>query len=118
LNEAKSLREKLIESIAETEDALLEKFLGGEELNPEELTKALTKAVAAGKLIPIMAGAGLQNIGVLPLMDAIVNYLPPPKDHQVEIVGEDNKPAKMAADPRATWRRWYLKRALTPMLAD
>ena len=76
LDEAKSLREKLVESVAETEDALLEKFLGGEELSQEELTKALTKAVAAGKLTPIMAGSGLQNIGVLPLMDAIVNYLP------------------------------------------
>ncbi len=80
LNEAKSLREKLVESVAETEDALLEKFLGGEELSQDELTKALTKAVAAGKLMPIMAGSGLQNIGVLPLMDAIVNYLPPPKE--------------------------------------
>ena len=114
LNEAKSLREKLIESIAETEDALLEKFLGGEELNPEELTKALTKAVAAGKLIPIMAGAGLQNIGVLPLMDAIVNYLPPPKDHQVEIVGEDNKPAKMAADPKGNLAALVFKTSADP----
>jgi elongation factor G len=114
LNEAKSLREKLIESIAETEDALLEKFLGGEELNPEELTKALTKAVATGKLIPIMAGAGLQNIGVLPLMDAIVNYLPPPKDHQVEIVGEDNKPAKMAADPKGNLAALVFKTSADP----
>jgi elongation factor G len=114
LNEAKSLREQLVESIAETEDALLEKFLGGEELNPEELTKALTKAVAAGKLIPIMAGAGLQNIGVLPLMDAIVNYLPPPKDHQVEIVGEDNKPAKMAADPKGNLAALVFKTSADP----
>jgi len=114
LNEARSLREKLVESIAETEDALLEKFLGGEELNPEELTKALTRAVAAGKLIPIMAGAGLQNIGVLPLMDAIVNYLPPPKDHQVEIVGEDNKPAKIAADPKGNLAALVFKTSADP----
>jgi elongation factor G len=113
-NEAKSLREKLVESIAETEDALLEKFLGGEELNPEELTKALTKAVAAGKLIPIMAGAGLQNIGVLPLMDAIVNYLPPPKDHQVEIIGDDNKPAKIAADPKGNLAALVFKTSADP----
>jgi elongation factor G len=109
-NEAKSLRE----TIAETEDALLEKFLGGEELNPEELTKALTKAVAAGKLIPIMAGAGLQNIGVLPLMDAIVNYLPPPKDHQVEIIGDDNKPAKIAADPKGNLAALVFKTSADP----
>src|SRR5271157_2102196 len=114
LNEARSLREKLVESIAETEDALLEKFLGGEELNPEELTKALTKAVAAGKLIPIMAGAGLQNIGVLPLMDAIVNYLPPPKDHQVEVIGEGNQPAKIAADPKGNLAALVFKTSADP----
>ena len=114
LDEAKSLREKLVESIAETEDALLEKFLGGEELNQEELTKALTKAVAGGKLIPIMAGSGLQNIGVLPLMDAIVSYLPPPKDHQVEIIGEDNKPAKIAADPKGTLAALVFKTSADP----
>ncbi|MGP8080380.1 MAG: elongation factor G [Dehalococcoidales bacterium] len=114
LNEAKSLREKLVESIAETDDALLEKFLGGEELNQEELTKALTKAVAGGKLIPIMAGSGLQNIGVIPLMDAIVGYLPPPKDHEVEIIGEDNKPAKIAADPKGTLAALVFKTSADP----
>ncbi len=113
-DEAKSLLEKLIEAIAETEDALLEKFLGGEELNPAELNKALTKAVADGKLIPIMAGSGLQNIGVLPLMDAIVGYLPPPKDHQIDIVGEDNKPAKMAADPKGTLEALVFKTSADP----
>jgi elongation factor G len=114
LNEAKSLREKLVESVAETEDALLEKFLGGEELNQEDLTKALSKAVAAGKLTPIMAGSGLQNIGVLPLMDAIVNYLPPPKNHQVDVIGDDNKPAKIAADPKGNLEALVFKTSADP----
>jgi elongation factor G len=114
VDEARSLREKLVEAIAETEDALLEKFLGGEELNPAELNKALTNAVAGGKLIPILAGSGLQNIGVLPLMDAIVGYLPPPKDHQFEIVGEDNKPAKMASDPKGTLAALVFKTSADP----
>jgi elongation factor G len=114
VDEAKSLREKLVEAIAETEDALLEKFLGGEELNQAELNKAMTKAVAGGKLIPILAGSGLQNIGVLPLMDAIVGYLPPPKDHQFEIIGEDNKPAKMTADPKGTLAALVFKTSADP----
>ena len=114
IDEAKSLREKLVEAIAETEDALLEKFLGGEELNQAELNKAMTKAVAGGKLIPILAGSGLQNIGVLPLMDAIVGYLPPPKDHQFEIIGEDNKPAKMTADPKGTLAALVFKTSADP----
>jgi len=114
VDEAKSLREKLVEAIAETEDALLEKFLGGEDLNQAELNKAMTKAVAGGKLIPILAGSGLQNIGVLPLMDAIVGYLPPPKDHQFEIIGEDNKPAKMTADPKGTLAALVFKTSADP----
>jgi len=114
IDEAKSLREKLVEAIAETEDALLEKFLGGEDLNQAELNKAMTKAVAGGKLIPILAGSGLQNIGVLPLMDAIVGYLPPPKDHQFEFIGEDNKPAKMTADPKGTLAALVFKTSADP----
>ena len=114
LSDAQSLREKLVESIAETDDALLEKFLGGEELNQEELTKALTNAVAGGKLIPIMAGSGLQNIGVIPLMDAIVGYLPPPKNHEVEIIGEDNKPMKIAADPKGPLAALVFKTSADP----
>jgi elongation factor G len=114
LNEAKSLREKMVELVAETEDALLEKFLGGEELSQEDLTKALSKAVAAGKLTPIMAGSGLQNIGVLPLMDAIVNYLPPPKNHQVDVIGDDNKPAKIAADPKGNLEALVFKTSADP----
>ena len=113
-DKAKSLREKLVEAIAETEDALLEKFLGGEELNQAELNKALTAAVAGGKLIPIMAGSGLQNIGVLTLMDAIVGYLPPPKDHQIDILGEDNKPAKMASDPKGILAALVFKTSADP----
>ena len=113
-SQAQSLREKLVESIAETEDSLLEKFLGGEELNQEELTKTLTKAVASGKLVPIMAGSGLQNIGVIPLMDAIVDFLPPPKEREVLIIGEGNQPAKIAADPKGTLAALVFKTSADP----
>jgi len=60
-----------------------------------------------------MAGSGLQNIGVIPLMDAIVSYLPSPKAHEVEIVGEGNKTAKIRRTPKARWLPWYLKPAPT-----
>ena len=113
-SQAQSMREKLVESIAETEDSLLEKFLGGEELTQEELTKALRNAVAGGKLVPIMAGSGLQNIGVIPLMDAIVSYLPAPKEREVLIIGEDNKPAKIAADPKGSLAALVFKTSADP----
>jgi elongation factor G len=112
--QAQSLREKLVESIAETEDSLLEKFLGGEDLTQEELTKALRNAVAGCKLVPIMAGSGLQNIGVIPLMDAIVSYLPAPKEHEVLIIGEDNKPAKIAVDPKGSLAALVFKTSADP----
>lgn len=78
--QVKEYRTKLIEKIAETNDALLEKYLGGQEPTVEELKKALRAAVIAYKLVPIFAGSSLRNKGVQPLLDAVVDYLPSPKD--------------------------------------
>lgn len=78
--EVEEYRNKLIEKICETDDALLEKYLGGEEPGIEELQKALRAAVIAYKLVPIYAGTSLRNKGVQPLLDAIVDYLPSPVD--------------------------------------
>ncbi len=73
-------RQKLIEKIAETDDALLEKYLGGTEPTLDELKKALRAAVISYKLVPIYAGTSLRNKGVQPLLDAVVDYLPSPVD--------------------------------------
>ncbi len=73
-------RSKLIEKIAETDDAMLEKYLSGEEPTIEELKKALRAAVIAYKLVPIYAGTSLRNKGVQPLLDAVLDYLPSPVD--------------------------------------
>lgn len=81
-DEVEKYRNKLIEKIAETDDALLEKYLGGEEPTVEELKKTLRAAVIAYKLVPIFAGSSLRNKGVQPLLDAVVDYLPSPKDLQ------------------------------------
>lgn len=73
-------RHKLIEKISETDDVLLEKYLGGQEPAVEELKKALRAAVIAYKLVPIYAGTSLRNKGVQPLLDAVIDYLPSPQD--------------------------------------
>jgi len=73
-------RHKLIEKIAETDDQLLEQYLGGQEPTVEELKKALRAAVIAYKLVPIYAGSSLRNKGVQPLLDAVIDYLPSPVD--------------------------------------
>jgi elongation factor G len=73
-------RTKLIEKISETDDALMEKYLGGVEPSVDELKKALRAAVIAYKLVPIYCGSSLRNKGVQPLLDAVVEYLPSPLD--------------------------------------
>lgn len=78
--QVKIYRSKLIEKIAETDDVLLEKYLSGKEPTVEELKKSLRAAVIAYKLVPIYAGSSLRNKGVQPLLDAVIDYLPSPKD--------------------------------------
>jgi elongation factor G len=79
-DQVEEYRAKLIEQIAENDDALLEKYLEGTEPTLEELKKALRKAVIGYKLVPIYAGSSLKNKGVQPLLDAVIDYLPSPLD--------------------------------------
>ena len=73
-------RAKLVEKITETDDQLLNKYLSNENIGADELKKALRQAVISYKLIPVYAGSSLRNKGVQPVLDAIVDYLPSPKD--------------------------------------
>jgi elongation factor G len=98
--QSEELRARLIEVVAEADDSLLEKYLGGEELSGEQIAKGLKTGILNGKMVPILASSGLQNIGVTQLMDAIVNYLPTPKEREVLQIGEGNKTVKVA--PNAT----------------
>jgi len=77
---AKKFRARMIEQIAETDDVLLEKYLNGEELEIDAMKAALRKAVIGYKIVPVYAGTSLRNKGVQPLLDAINDYLPSPKD--------------------------------------
>lgn len=73
-------RGKLIEKIAEQDDALMEKFFGGEELTLEEMRAGIRKGTLAGTLIPVLCGSALKNKGVQSMLDAVVEYLPSPLD--------------------------------------
>ena len=77
---AEEYRHKMVEKIAETDDALTDKYLHGHEITNDELKKALRRAVIAYKLVPIFAGSSLRNKGVQPLLDAVLDYLPSPLD--------------------------------------
>ncbi len=78
--EAKGAREKLVEMIAEADDALLEKYLEGQELSSEELAQGLKKGVLNKSLFPVLCGTGLRNIGIPQLLDAVIQCLPSPED--------------------------------------
>jgi elongation factor G len=78
--DAEHYREKMVESIAEQHDELLEKYLAGETLEIEELKNALREATIAQKITPVMCGSAFKNKGVQPLLDAVVDYLPSPLD--------------------------------------
>jgi len=75
-------RAKLVERIAETDDALLDKYLNGKKITVNELKKTLRKATIAYKLVPVFCGTSLRNMGVQPVLDAVVDYLPSPADLQ------------------------------------
>jgi elongation factor G len=73
-------REQLVEAIAEADDELINKYLEGEELSPEELTRGLRAGIAAGSVVPVLAGAASKGIGTSLILDAIAQYLPSPQD--------------------------------------
>ncbi|MBI4509967.1 MAG: elongation factor G [Deltaproteobacteria bacterium] len=78
--EARLAREHLVETIADVDDAIAEKFLEGSEIGESELRAALRRGCVAVKLVPVLAGAALRNKGIQPLIDAVVDYLPSPLD--------------------------------------
>ena len=77
---AEEYRNKMIEQVVETDDALLEKYFAGEEITKEELKKAIRKATCELKINPVICGTALRNKGVQPMLDAVVDYMPSPLD--------------------------------------
>ncbi|MGD1171801.1 elongation factor G [Mycobacterium seoulense] len=77
---ADEYRTKLLESVAETDEALLEKYLGGEELTVEEIKGAIRKLTISSEAYPVLCGSAFKNKGVQPMLDAVIDYLPSPLD--------------------------------------
>jgi elongation factor G len=78
--EAAKLRDQFLEIVAESDDALLEKYLEGKELSEEDVQKALGKGIREAKVVPVFCGAATANIGVREFLDALVNFFPSAKD--------------------------------------
>ena len=80
MDDAQLAREELIETIADYDDDLAEKYLGGEELSAEEINKVIRKATIEEFFVPVLCGSAFKNKGVQPLLDAVVAFLPSPLD--------------------------------------
>ena len=115
--EVEKQRGIMIEKIVESDEELMDKYLGGEEITVEEIKKALRKGVVNNEVYPVLVGTALQNQGVQPALNAVVDYLPSPLDvldmegvnpkdeeEQIKVTADDSAPFsglvfKVATDP-------------------
>jgi elongation factor G len=102
LEKAQEFRLKLIESVAETDDALTEKYLEGEELTEAEIKAALRKGTIDGTIVPVLCGSAFKNKGVQLMLDAVIDYLPAPIDvPPIQGTLPDGSPVERRADDAA-----------------
>ncbi len=114
--EAEQLRRELVERVAETDEALTEKFILDEEISPAELRAALRRATIRSDLVPVLCGSALRNKGVQRVLDSVVDYLPSPLDVP-PIVGHSPKtgePLECPSDPRAPFAALAFKIVTDP----
>lgn len=100
--QAKSYREKLLEAAVEGDDELIAKYLEGEELSNEEIRYGLRQAIAMRKIVPILAGSALRNIGITPVLDAVCDYLPPPHRERAVVATNPRTESKEEIEPSPT----------------
>jgi elongation factor G len=105
-----SAREQFVENVAECDDALLEKYLEEGELSPEDLHQALVSGTRSGQILPVLAGAATREIGVVPLLRAVVDLLPSAADRPTPFATADGE--EIAPDPDAPFAAQVIKTAI------
>ncbi|MEY3386897.1 MAG: hypothetical protein RIR53_1708 [Bacteroidota bacterium] len=98
LDKANELRHKLIETAADFDDELMEKFLGDEPVGAEELARAIRKGTLSMKMTPVFCGSAYKNKGVQTLLDGVGTFLPAPTDIKNEALDQDNNEQKIVLD--------------------
>jgi len=83
-------RERLVEAVAEVDEHLMEKYIEGQKITPEEIKTGIRHGTVTNRLVPVLCGAAFKNKGIQPLMDAVVDYLPSPLDIP-PVVGQNPK---------------------------
>src|SRR5436190_3753724 len=94
---ARAAREALIEMVAEADDSLMEKFFDAGTLTQDELVAGLKRGIAAAKIVPLVLTSATANIGLQPLLDAIVTYVPSPADRPLRVTSADGEAVEIAA---------------------
>ena len=97
VEKAEQYRAELLEAVAESDDELLEKFLGGEELTVAEIKAGIRKLTVASEAYPVLCGSAFKNKGVQPMLDAVIDYLPTPLDVPA-VQGHDVKDAEVVVE--------------------
>ena len=99
---AEEYREKLVEAVAETDEELMEKYFGGEDISIDELKAQIRKLVVNSEIYPVYCGTAYRNKGVQPLLDAVIDFLPNPMDVG-EVIGHEmgNEEVEMRRKPSA-----------------
>jgi elongation factor G len=111
-SDVQAARDALVEMVAEADDALMEKFFDAGTLTQDELISGLKRGIAAGRIFPLLCASAAANVGIQPLLDAIVNYVPSPAERGIrladdsQVAASDSGPAaafvwKTVADPFA-----------------
>jgi elongation factor G len=116
-DKAEEYRGKLVEAVAETDEEMLEKYLGGEELTVAEIKKGVRALTVAGDAYPVFCGSAFKNKGIQPMLDAVIDFLPTPldvKSVQGHAVGDEEKIVERHADEKEPFSALAFKVASHP----
>jgi elongation factor G len=101
VEKANHYRTILLETVAETDEALMEKYFAGEELTEKEIKAAIRKLTVSSTLYPVLCGSAFKNKGVQPMLDAVIDYLPSPLDVPATEGGDpDNEEIRLTREPK------------------
>ena len=111
-------REKLIEAVADLDDAIAHKYLEGEAIEPDEIRRALRRGTLAYEIVPVLTGSALKNKGVQPMLDAVIDFLPSPLDVP-PVTGRDSRSedeVTLVTDPDAPFAGLAFKIVADPFV--
>ncbi|MBP8132171.1 MAG: elongation factor G [Candidatus Hydrogenedentes bacterium] len=111
-----AMKLELMDAVAESNDALLEKYLDAGTLSPEELREGMRAGIAEGKLIPVIAGSADKDLGVRELIGLIATCFPSPLDRKVIAIDNNDKPVEVPVDPNGPFLAQVFRQVVDPFV--